>query len=573
MRNSVHTWKTAVVKGLVAAMIMLSVIVVPSVTTKAATAPTITKSSKNLMIGSTYDLNVKGKVENSTYAWTTSNKKVATVDKKGIVKGLNKGTATITCTVTTPNNTYKLTSKVTVIYPAVVFRIKNKVTALNLGQTYDLDRYIPSISNDKTTWTSSDLTVAAPDKYGKFIALKEGTVTITGKTLSGKTDSVTIKVLDKEGVVTTQEDLNAALTSGIGLITIRTDAAVVLTIAPSKYTKTKLVVEAPKADIHNSGVFASIDIKKIASNSWYEDAVGNLLNILATDSRIVIGTNAVVKIEVSESGAKLKIENNGVVKEVAINKSADVNISGTSTTDIPVLINVPNITLTTSVPLNMNCTEKVSLVLLKGAEATKIQAASDAVAPTIKSEFTVKLTVGTGDNAKEQTVVGVAPTPTPAPITGGNGTPSAPSNTVTKTVNSDNSISYSLSAPYTQLKAINVTYKDVTYSIDGTTLDALESFLANDATTIALWKITTNTTNTYNGQQVTVKGNSGDLNKIVSFTGGKLDGKSYEVTVGNNNSVTVTNKATNNTFTVTKVNNDTLKISANHSVLTFAPTF
>ena len=47
---------------------------------------------------------------NRVQSWTTSNKKVATVTSKGVVKGLKKGTATITV----QSGSKKMTCKVTV---------------------------------------------------------------------------------------------------------------------------------------------------------------------------------------------------------------------------------------------------------------------------------------------------------------------------------------------------------------------------------------------------------------------------------------------------------------------------
>ncbi|MBR1627870.1 MAG: Ig-like domain-containing protein, partial [Lachnospiraceae bacterium] len=49
---------------------------------------------------------------NKTVTWSTSNKKIATVSSKGVVKGVRKGTATIT--VTTKDKKKKATCKVTV---------------------------------------------------------------------------------------------------------------------------------------------------------------------------------------------------------------------------------------------------------------------------------------------------------------------------------------------------------------------------------------------------------------------------------------------------------------------------
>jgi len=584
--HSVHTWKASLAKVIIAVLVMLSVLITPNTVTRAAAAPMLSKTSKNILVGATYDLNIRNKVKNSTYKWTSSNKSIATVNENGLVTGIAKGSALISCTVKTPDKTYKLTCNVAVIKPAASFRIKNKVTALNLGQKYNVDRLLsPSTSNDKTTWTSSDTSIAAPDKNGIFTALKEGAVIITGTTLSGKSDSMTVKVVDKEGTVSTQEELTALLGSGVSLITIKTNEVVELTIPSGDFTKTKLVVDAPKADVHNYGVFSSIDIKQIAANSWYENAIGNLLNVLAAASRIVIAPNAVVKIEVNEKGAALKVENNGVVEEIAVVNAVDIDIAGTSVINVPVVVNVSNLSLTTSIPLNVNCTEKIRLTLLAGAENTKIQATSADTVPTITGNKKVIVIIGTGDTASQQEVV---PTPLPATASdstaggsvggggyggGGTGGGETPSGGVTMTTNADGSITYTLPQSYTQLTAINVLYQGTSYSINGTFLTTLQLFLADDAGSISLWKKATNSTNSFNGQSMTVTGTAGSSTKTVTLNGGQNDGKSYLVTVGSDNSVTITNIAANTTFTLTKVNDNMLKISANDKDITFTPTF
>lgn len=579
MKNhSVRPWQATIAKVLIAVMVIMSVMVYPVNVTKAATTttPKISRSTQDILIGATYDLNIINKVAKSSLTWTSSNKKVATVGRYGLVKGIAKGTAVITLNYKTPKKTYKLVCKVTIRKPATAFTIHNKITALNVGQKYDANRTLsPSTSNDKTTWSSSNTSIAVPDTMGRFTALKVGTVKIVGKTLSKKTDSMTVKVVDKDGTVTNQTELTALLGSGVSLITIKTDAVIDLTIPSGNYSKTKLVVDAPNADVHNNGVFSSIDIKQIASNSWYENAIGNLLNVLATDSRIVVASNAVVRIDVSTTGATVKVENNGIVEEVRINKAADLDISGTSTNDIPVVANVENIIITTSVPLNLNLIQKINLVLLAGSEASIIKAATAQVIPNITGNSTVTVTVGTGTNTTQQEVIPtplptVTPTPTTTPTT-----PPTPTTTpdVTKTVNEDGSVSYTLAQPYTQLSAISVGYHGATYSIDTATLATLKLFLGDDTVAIALWKATTDTTNSYNGQSVNVSGVQDSSTKTVTFTGGQLDGKSYLVTVGTDNSITVTNIATNITYTVTKIDNYTLKISGNNEDLTFTPTF
>lgn len=562
--HNVNTWKTMLSKVMIAVLVMVSLLIVPNNTTEAAATPTLTKSTQTILIGATYDLNIKNWIKGSTYSWTSSKKSIATVNSKGVVKGIAKGTAVITCTLKAPKKTYKLKCTVTIRKGATSFKINNKVTALNVGQYYDINRTLtPSTSNDLTTWISSNRAIAAPDALGRFTALKVGTVKITGKTISGKSDSVTIKVVDKYGTVTNQTELNALLGSGVATITIKTDAVADFTIPSGNYPKTKLVVDAPNADVHNNAVFASVDIKQIAANSWYENAVGNTLNVLAANSRIVVAENANVKITVKTNGANVAIENNGVIQQVAVQQLADINITGTSTAEIPVIVSVENTSITTSVPLNLNLTQKIKLVLLAGSEATKIQAATTEVIPDITGNSPITVTVGTGENTTQQEVI---PTPLPDENDDVN-------DDVIKTVNEDGSVSYTLAQPYTDLTAIVVTSNGITYSVDGATLATLKLFLANDTAAISLWKATTDTTNTYSEQNVTVTGEAGSSTKVVSFTGGELDGKSYTVTVGTDNTVSITSQTSDTTFTLTMVDNYTLKINADNSDLTFAPSF
>ena len=69
---------------------------------------TISKKTASIYVGKTIKLSVKG--TKGRVKWTSSNKKIATVDKTGKVLGKKKGTATITATV----GSKKLTCKVTV---------------------------------------------------------------------------------------------------------------------------------------------------------------------------------------------------------------------------------------------------------------------------------------------------------------------------------------------------------------------------------------------------------------------------------------------------------------------------
>lgn len=194
MKNSKRTAKVMLVGALTLAM---------SVTTLfsnvgesyAASELKLNKTSRNILTRRSYDFDVVGASEDAEITWKSSNEKVAAVDKDGVVTGITKGEAKITCTIKDGGETVKLTATAKIRKPAVKIAIRNKIDKLEAGEEYDLNRKLtPSTSNDVTTWTTSDKKIATVDKNGVVTAKANGTVTITATTMSGKTDSVEIKV-------------------------------------------------------------------------------------------------------------------------------------------------------------------------------------------------------------------------------------------------------------------------------------------------------------------------------------------------------------------------------------------
>lgn len=125
-------------------------------------------------------------------SYSSSNKKVATVSSKGIIKGIKAGTTKITVksgtkkfvvTVTVPKTT---TKKITGIKSAI---------KLKKGKTYKLKpKKVPANSDYKISYNSSNKKVATVSSKGVITARKKGSTTITIK--SGKI-SVKCKVTVK----------------------------------------------------------------------------------------------------------------------------------------------------------------------------------------------------------------------------------------------------------------------------------------------------------------------------------------------------------------------------------------
>lgn len=153
-----------------------------------ANAAKISNKRLTIGIGSSYKLSVKG----GKAKWATSNAKVATVSKKGVVKGKSAGKATITATV----GKKALTCKVTVKKPTLEFPNKLTDSDFNIqfagyetmpenGQyeqsVLDLNPYLKkSPSNITIKWSSSDKSIATV-KDGVVTGLRYGKVRITAK--------------------------------------------------------------------------------------------------------------------------------------------------------------------------------------------------------------------------------------------------------------------------------------------------------------------------------------------------------------------------------------------------------
>ncbi|MDR0876188.1 MAG: Ig-like domain-containing protein [Clostridiales Family XIII bacterium] len=131
--------------------------------------------------------------------FTSSNTKIATVDKKGVIKGVKPGKANITVQSA---NGKKLTVKVTVAAKAVKitsFTITGtpKKDAMKVGASSQLGvKLNPAKASDlKITYKSSNAKIISVDKAGKITALKAGKATITVKVgnKSVKTKLITVK--------------------------------------------------------------------------------------------------------------------------------------------------------------------------------------------------------------------------------------------------------------------------------------------------------------------------------------------------------------------------------------------
>lgn len=179
----------------VMALAMVITSLAPAAGVFAASAPKLNAKSATLLLGTkgrtTFDFNLNNKVKGSTYKWTTSNKKVATVNaKNGLVTAVSNGKATIKLAITLPTKKVtNLSATVTVKTNATSVEITNLPTAaIKVGEKHNFNRtYTTNTKVVKTTdvtgWviTSENAAKASIDKNGFFTATEAGEYTIVAK--------------------------------------------------------------------------------------------------------------------------------------------------------------------------------------------------------------------------------------------------------------------------------------------------------------------------------------------------------------------------------------------------------
>jgi glycerophosphoryl diester phosphodiesterase len=164
---------------------------------------TMSSSTKSLRVGESYTRKITispAYAYNKEVSYTSSNKKVATVNESGEVTAKAKGTATITVK-TKDGSKKKVSYKVKVTVPVNIIKFPTAEKKIEEGSTYkQIATIMPSnATNKKVTYTSSNKSIATVDKNGKVTAKAKGTATITVKTKDGtaKTAKYTVKIYAK----------------------------------------------------------------------------------------------------------------------------------------------------------------------------------------------------------------------------------------------------------------------------------------------------------------------------------------------------------------------------------------
>lgn len=333
--------------------LMMIITIIPASTTYAATKkPTLSAKKVTLEVGKKKTLKVKNIDKNATLKWSSNKKTVATVSKKGVVKAVKAGAATITCKVTTKNKKkYTLTCKVTV-----------KKAAVNVSKTVSTQKELETALKTKNL---TKLTIQTEDEAA--FTIPEGSYDKVALTVDapkadvinfGKFKSINIKAIKPN---TWKENA-----SGNAIKITAVDARIVVE-AGASLAKVSVTQDGGKIKIEATGTIDAIEIS------------APVIVDLAVD---------------------------GKVGEVAVKAAAVVSVEGNTTEAVPIKVseNATGATLSSSTPVEVEAATDVSLTLEKGAEGSKVEATGENTQVAVKNDTTeaVKVTTPAGTQEVEK---------------------------------------------------------------------------------------------------------------------------------------------------------------------------
>ena len=186
-------------------VMMFSVSAVVSAAEK-ATSLKITVAEINWPVGksSSFAPVVTPSGASKSFAWSSSNPKVATISQTGKLTAVGAGTTTITCKTKDGSN-LSTTCKVNVYPKTTSVNITVDIINWPVGKSSSFVPVIkPSGAYKSLTWTSSNPDVATISQTGKLTAVGAGTAKITCKTKDGTNLSDFCTVIVSGGAVKTE---------------------------------------------------------------------------------------------------------------------------------------------------------------------------------------------------------------------------------------------------------------------------------------------------------------------------------------------------------------------------------
>ncbi len=484
-----------------------------------------------LVLGTKYKLsytlsptNAKSKV-----TYTSSNKKIATVDANGNLTPVKAGEVTVTAK--TANGKSKAIKYLVVD--------KNGTTSAQAK----LDKMLAA-SNVKT------ITIKNADTFGKY-TIKAGTYSTKTLVVNAPLSDVTNNAVFKS--VTIKDVKNGTWTENAK----NNKFSITDRVFSFKVAKGASVADLK---VNSANMQAKFDFSGTVSKM---DVTGKNANI-----KLNADKNSTLKsVTLHTDNAYVALKADGKMENVLVDGKTKMVVTG-ETKNLPIEVskNAAGTELETSVPVELKADTNMTLILEKGAEASNITVADTSVKLNVTNDTAKDLVIHVEGSTSTITVkAGETEQPkTPEDTNNNNsGSNSGGSTTTTKTVTgtSGSTSTYTLPVAFSNLKSavVKVTDKSnnqTSYAINNSTITYVASLLSAESINVDLWSsVSSFTKEVTTGKNMVISGNG--ATKTVTF-----DGKTYSVTVNKADStVTITKSGSSVTYTLSKSGN-TLTIAS-----------
>ena len=201
-----------------------------SIPAKAATTTTISSitvknlpsNTLTLKAGKTFTLRTN--TTSGNLKFSTSNKKIVTVNAKGKITAKKKGTAKI-YVISKANKKKKCTITVTVGTPVTKVKLNKTKSTMTVGKKQTLKATVTpkKASNKAVVWKSSNTKVATVSGKGVVKAKKAGTVTITATAKDGSGKKATCKITVKNKVKPAPAPVTVKSVKAIGMMQVQVE--------------------------------------------------------------------------------------------------------------------------------------------------------------------------------------------------------------------------------------------------------------------------------------------------------------------------------------------------------------
>lgn len=255
-----------------------SAVSVKSITVKAPSGTTA-YVGKGKKITLTPTVNVTpNTAANKKVTYTSVNKKVATVTKKGVVKGIKVGTTKIKV-VSKKNKKISKTIKVVVKKPVTKIKLSNTSLKLSVGASKTVTAKItPTKASTSLKWSSSNKNIATVSQKGVVKAIKEGTVKITAKANDGSGIKKSCTLVVSTGIASFEQISNSVFKL---TLTSKKNLSLADLSMSFHLTKDGVFKPIPINSIYSedNGLSYYIEMSDyINVNAWYQISVNSLVS-------------------------------------------------------------------------------------------------------------------------------------------------------------------------------------------------------------------------------------------------------------------------------------------------------